>query len=258
MTTKNTDNSKSQKSKIYKILFILWGILLWWSIAFFAANSYENNNGCLIEFKSSPPFLTCKPTITIIEATSGSQLFKPLILIYPQQSQHVQVQLQYNPWFFATYPKYDGNIKGWEVVANPDWTLFDKWTLQETYWLFWEWHSWKNNYDMSKWFIIKWKNIREFLSKKLDEIGLNTKERSDFIMFWYPKLQHHKYLQITFAGDDYTSQAPLKITPKPDSLLRVFMVAKPLENKIKIPEQKLERFERKWLSVVEWWWTIMQ
>lgn len=100
--------------------------------------------------------------------------------------------------------------------------------------------------------------MREFLYEKLTEIGLNTKEKSDFIMFWYPKLQEYPYIQITFAGEDYNQSAPLKITPKPDSLLRVFMVAKPLDTSIVIEPQKLEKFERKGFSVVEWGGTVLE
>ena len=39
--------------------------------------------------------------------------------------------------------------------------------------------------------------------------------------------------------------AKLKITPKPDSILRIFMLAKPLQNPISLPEQSLSSFERK-------------
>lgn len=77
-------------------------------------------------------------------------------------------------------------------------------------------------------------------------------------MYWYPKLQEYPYVQITFAGKDYTDIAKLDISPKPDSLLRVFMVVKPLREFIEIQEQKLHKFERKWFSVVEWGGTIVE
>lgn len=64
-------------------------------------------------------------------------------------------------------------------------------------------------------------------------------------MYWYPKLQAYPYVQLTFAGKDYVDIAKLDITPTPNSLLRVFMVAKPLRKYRVIPEQKLEKFERK-------------
>lgn len=64
-------------------------------------------------------------------------------------------------------------------------------------------------------------------------------------MYWYPKLQEYPYIQITFAGSDYADTAKLSITPTPDSILRVFMVAKQLPEYREIPEQKFQTFERK-------------
>lgn len=77
-------------------------------------------------------------------------------------------------------------------------------------------------------------------------------------MFWYPKIQYYPYVQITFAGSDYTDGAKLNISPKPDSLLRVFMVAKPLSEYKELPKQTFEVFLRKGFSVVEWGGTIIE
>lgn len=46
--------------------------------------------------------------------------------------------------------------------------------------------------------------------------------------------------------------ALLSITPEPDSILRVFMVYKPLDQYAEIEEQILPGFERKGFAVVEW------
>ena len=77
-------------------------------------------------------------------------------------------------------------------------------------------------------------------------------------MFWYPKLQNYPYVQVTFVRNEYSETAKLDISPKPDSLLRVFMVAKPLSEYKKIPEQTFETFQRKGFSVVEWGGTIIE
>ena len=44
----------------------------------------------------------------------------------------------------------------------------------------------------------------------------------------------------------------MNIEPKPDSVLRVFLSIKKLDYLVNVEEQKLERFERKGFSVVEW------
>lgn len=195
------------------------------------------------------PFVSCMETWPVF--------FKPLILLYPQQPIDVQVQLEYPPGLFATFPEYNNSLRGWSVLAHPDGTLYDKNTQQDTYGLFWEWYGYPD-WDMSEGFVVRGSEIREFLYEKLTVIWLNTKEKSDFIMFWYPKLQNYKYIQITFAGKEYTERANLNITPKPDSLLRVFMVAKPLDSPVQLPEQKIEKFERKGFTVVEWGWTLVE
>ncbi len=183
---------------------------------------------------------------------------KPLILLYPPSDTQVNISLEHAPWFSATYPEYDTTKRWWSVLAHPDGTLIDHWTNQDTYGLFWEGNPQSIQYDFSHGFVIKWSELRNFLYTKLTEIGLNTKEKSDFIMYWYPKLQEYPYIQITFAWSDYTDTAKLSISPTPDSLLRVFMVAKPLTEYRNIPPQQFQKFERKWFSVVEWGGTMVQ
>jgi hypothetical protein len=63
---------------------------------------------------------------------------------------------------------------------------------------------------------------------------------------------NNKYNLIHFATKKYTDSAPLKITPKPDSMLRVFMIMKSVDKNTKIKPQVLETFERKGFAVVEW------
>lgn len=228
-------------------------------LIFFGASWYESENNCRITISWDIPFINCD------EFQVGPfyfwdmewWLYKPLILLYPQKPIDIEVSLNYAPGFFATFPEFNYHIGGWSVLAHPDGTLYDRTTQQETYGLFWEWY-WYNNWDMTKGFVVPGSDIREFLYSKLTEIWLNTKERSDFIMFWYPKLQDYKFLQITFAGEEYNERAKLNITPKPDSLLRVFMVVKPLEFPVQIPKQELVKFERLGFSVVEWWGTIIK
>ena len=58
-------------------------------------------------------------------------------------------------------------------------------------------------------------------------------------------MQNNKYNLIHFSDEQYTNNAPLTINPKPNSILRVFMVYKPLEKPIKIEEQEIKPFERK-------------
>ena len=91
-----------------------------------------------------------------------------------------------------------------------------------------------------------------FLQDKLSKLGLTPREYNEFIVYWYPLMKNNPYNLIHFAGREYTETAPLTITPTPDSLLRVFMVYKPLSEKREVTEQTLPSFERTGFTVVEW------
>lgn len=173
---------------------------------------------------------------------------KPVIYLYPEQVQEVYVQLELDGEFTCTYPEYDN---GWKVKAYPDGTLRDQDTGKEYNYLFWEGAS-GTEYDLSRGFVVEGKDTAGFLEEKLAYLGLNEKERNEFIVYWLPRMEDNKYNLITFQGEEYTEHAKLKISPEPDSILRVFMVYKPLDKAIDIPEQELEPFEREGFTVVEW------
>ncbi len=179
--------------------------------------------------------------------------YKPVIYLYPTQKQDVEVKLDYNGKIFADYPEYDEKLKGWRVLAYPDGKLINYADGKEYSYLFWEGRpSREIEWDLSTGFVVKGTDTKEFLQKTLSQMGLTPKEYNEFIVYWFPKMQDNAYNLIHFAGKEYTDNAPLTITPKPDSMLRVFMVFKPLEKPVEIEKQKLEHFERKGFSVIEW------
>ena len=172
---------------------------------------------------------------------------KPVIYLYPEKEMEVKVQLDYDGKLVCTYPEYDN---GWNVVAQPDGTLCDYSGKTYSY-LFWEGNT-HATYDFSKGFVVKGSETAEFLEEKLSEIGLNPKETNEFIVYWLPRMQENKYNLITFQTKAYTDVAKLHITPEPDSILRVFMAYKELEEPIEIEKPAIAPFERKGFTVVEW------
>lgn len=65
-------------------------------------------------------------------------------------------------------------------------------------------------------------------------------------------MQNNKYNLITFQTDIYENSAKLNISPQPDSILRVFMVYKALDEFSEVQEPVLDTFERKGFAVIEW------
>lgn len=179
---------------------------------------------------------------------------KPVIYLYPEKTTSVEVKLNFNGELIATYPTYDN---GWSVIARPDGTLINTADRREYSYLFWEWH-YDHDWDLSTGFVVRGKDTVDFLQDKLSKLGLTPREYNEFIVYWYPLMKDNPYNLIHFAETEYTDAAKLTITPKPDSLLRVFMVYKPLSEKRDVPEQVLSSFKRTGFTVVEWGGTKMK
>lgn len=184
----------------------------------------------------------------LISCASNVKEEKPVIYLYPTQEEVIDVKLEYKGELTVTYPKYND---GWKVKAKPDGTLINLEDNREYSYLFWEGIS-SLDWNISKGFVVKSEDTMEFLQEKLEYMGLTPKEYNEFIVYWLPSLQENKYNLIYFAGDEYEDYAKLNINPKPDSILRVMMVYKPLDKPIEIEEQKLEQFNREGFTVVEW------
>lgn len=174
---------------------------------------------------------------------------KPVIYLYPQQETQVEVRLTLDGVLTASYPDYG---EGWQVVARPDGTLTDPDTGREYYCLFWEGIS-RAEYDLSSGFVVPGEDTAEFLEQTLERLGLNQREADEFIIYWLPRMEGNPYNLITFQTRAYTDAAALEVDPQPDTVIRVFMAWKPLEQPVEVEQQVLEPApERKGFTLVEW------
>jgi hypothetical protein len=200
--------------------------------------------------------LSSKCNLTCDETEPGMVpgVGKPVIYLYPQKEQRVQVQVEIkNGHFVTTFPKYDEQKKGWDVIASPDGTLKNVADNQEYSYIYWTGTSAALKPDLSEGFLVKGEDTAQFLRKTLKQLGMNAKEYNEMIVYWLPYMERHKYNLIKFLGKEYTDIASMKISPKPDSTLRVFMVFKEVSADTKVKEQKLPAtFKRNGFSVVEW------
>ena len=174
---------------------------------------------------------------------------KPIIYLYPEKTQEIAVQLDYDGEFTYTYPKYNN---GWKVTAKPDGTLFDA-ENKEYYALYWEGKP-NNGFKIDQGFVVPGEQTIDFLENTLSKLGLNRKEANEFIIYWLPKMENNPYNLIHFSTTQYEEMARLNITPTPETLIRVMMVFKPLDDPIKIKKQNLNYMskKRKGFTVVEW------
>lgn len=179
-------------------------------------------------------------------------IMKPILYLYPTIITNVNVKISKPEAIISSYPKY---IDSWDVTANPNGDLFDT-DGKYYYALYWD----ETNYadvDFSTGFYVSKDNATSFLEDKLSTIGLNDRERNEFIMYWLPILEKNQNSLVYFElTDERQSNNELSITPKPDSLLRVNMHVKKISDKQTITEQKLPTFTRIGFTAVEWGGTI--
>ena len=180
---------------------------------------------------------------------------KPVIYLYPKKAQKVRVKVEPKGGVTESIPDYD---KGWTVFATSESELTDLNPKAargtETYpYLYWESKDNGEEIDMSEGFVVETKKLKSFFEEKLKILGLNDKEIADFVEYWIPELQGKKYVFITFHSQEKINKdAPLTISPKPDSVIRVYFDHKKVDKKISVKEQTLTTPERKGFTVVEW------
>ena len=178
--------------------------------------------------------------------------YKPIIYLYPMDEIEVNVTLWTLENLSHTYPKY--NSEKWRnVVANPNWDLEDIDTWRKLYALYREWKTYAGD-NFTEWFVVKWEDTISFLEEKLALLWLNEREAEEFIVYWLPQMENNKYNLIRFeTKEEQDENMPLNITPIPDTVIRVMMDWKAIDEPIDIPEQGLKTPERIWFTVVEWW-----
>lgn len=194
-------------------------------------------------------------TVFVLDESQMDGLAKPIIYLYPEKEMLVKVELELKGELTHSYPKYN---EGWRVKASPDGTLIDE-TGKEYYALYWEGNN-DETFNVKEGFVVPGEKTAEFLESSLDALGLNRREANEFIVFWLPILESNPYNLIHFSSDEYEEMAKLNITPKPEALIRVMMVYRPLAEPIEIPLQDLSKMkkERKGFTVVEWGGSLLK
>lgn len=183
---------------------------------------------------------------------SNFEAFKPIIYLYPQNEKEIKVKLGKEENLLYTYPKYQ---KEWSIIAKPNGDLVDITTKRNLYALYWEGKNTKiyDNTKMNEGFCVKGEDTIKFLEEKLAILGLNEREAEEFIIYWLPKMESNKYNYIRFQTKEEIEQnMPLEIKPNPDTIIRIMMEFKVLDEKVKVTEQKLETPKREGFVAIEW------
>lgn len=174
---------------------------------------------------------------------------KPVIYLYPSVEQAVNVKLSYGGKLLHAYPEYDSD--GWQVIAKPSGELVNTRTGRSHYCLFWEGVD-SHEYALTEGFVVAGKDTAAFLESTLTTLGLSEREANEFIIYWLPRMENNAFNVIGFPSEEYSQQARLEIAPAPDTVIRVFMVFKPVAKRIGIAPATLKPITRRGFTVVEW------
>lgn len=175
---------------------------------------------------------------------------KPVIYLYPERPADVTVRLDVDGTIVRSVPDYSLSAHGWSVKALPSGRLVEGDGRAYPY-LFWEADAPLAVPDNG--FVVASQDVTRFLRSKLTFLGLSDTESAAFIEYWAPRMKKHPYCFVRFAGSEYGNTARLSVDPTPDTVIRVFMVYRPLASPISVPEQTLQPAPaRKGFVVVEW------
>ena len=174
---------------------------------------------------------------------------KPVVYLYPTQTEKVAVKLGSNITVTKSEPTY---AKGWNVTAKPNGTLTTA-DGQTFPYLYWDGNG-ATYPGQTTGFVVARKDVEATFKSKLAQLGLNAKEISDFNDFWLPIVSKSPFALISFVPQaEWSKAAPLSISPAPDTVIRVFMDWKPLSVPIDVaPETLPPTPQRTGFTAVEW------
>ena len=246
----NKNETKKEISNKKAITAIISIVILLEICVFVYANIVKKEDECQNNYQQRNYHQQGNSPISVEPVLSGGAVKdKPIIYLYPEDKTEVTVKVGNPQNLTHTYPKYENE---WKVLAKPNGDLKDLKTGRNLYALYWEGINTVEP-NMNEGFIVKGEDTIKFLEEKLEILGLNEREAEEFIVYWLPKLESNKYNFIRFQTEkEINNNMPLEITPKPDTVIRIVMEFKGLEEPIQIQEQKLSTPQRTGFTVVEW------
>ncbi|MFA7301532.1 MAG: hypothetical protein WC069_04435 [Candidatus Shapirobacteria bacterium] len=186
--------------------------------------------------------------LTNPEYSVQAECGKPVVYLYPTTDTTVTVQVGAN--VTKSEPQYPKN--GWTVLAHPNGQLdYQNFTYPN---LFWEGTGYGLYPSLgNKGFVIPQSKLISTINYQLRQQGLNDQESKDFMEFWASKLPTTPYTKLTWlTTSEMNILAPLSVSPKPQTTIRVFLDFQGLEKPEILTPQKLSAPVRNGFTLVEW------
>lgn len=197
-------------------------------------------------------------TVKIQLNESPIMTLKPVVYAY-SAPQEVELSIQPKGEFTFIYPQMKNDQ--WNFTTTEDGNILLGETENRYPYLFYE--SVNKNLTLQETeiglegYLVKTDTLISFLEETLNAYGLNSREATDFITYWAPKMVEKPYALLQFRTNEWYSAevASISISPQPESLIRLYMLYVPMEtpefNKtILVPT--VTAFKRSGFTIVEW------
>ncbi len=185
---------------------------------------------------------------TRVDLSPGYGCAKPVVYLYPTKEQAVSVKVGAD--VKISDPFYDPS-NGWDVIAKPNGQLTVNGSTYGS--LFWEGPGIGSYPAITSGTIVKRDKAIATIKLQLAQQGLNQTEIKDFVEYWQDKLPAKPYVRLTWLNTNQMNElAPLRINPKPTTVIRVFLDFSGLDKPIKLAPQKFTKPVRSGFTVVEW------
>lgn len=179
---------------------------------------------------------------------SGGGCGKPVVYLYPTHTQSVSVQV--GAQVTKSEPLYGS--KGWQnVLAEPSGQLTYNGSKYPN--LFWE-GTGNGSYPMiDSGTVVPISKAVQTMRQQLMAQGLNATEINDFVDFWQPRLPSTSYVRLAWLSKTQINElAPLDISPRPTTTIRVFLDMQGLNRQIDVAPQHFNSPLRNGFTAVEW------
>ena len=171
---------------------------------------------------------------------------KPVVYLYPTKTTDVRVNVGAN--VTISEPPYKN---GWTATAEPSGQLTVDGKKYPN--LYWEGIGYGKYPQIDFGTVVRQSELKSTLLSQLSKLGLNTKESADFMEFWWSRMPKTPYVRLSWLGTAQMEElAPLNVSPKPDTTIRIFLDFAGLEKPITLKSQRLSAPSRKGFTVVEW------
>ena len=171
---------------------------------------------------------------------------KPVEYLYPAHAETVHVAVGAD--VVTSDPAYDG---GWTVQASPSGRIEDNGATYGS--LYWEGYALNAFPAITEGTVVPRGDAAAVLSSQSRTLGLDPAEASAFLAFWVPRIPTAPYIEISWLTTPTLDQLlPLTVTPRPTTMLRIFVVMQGDATDVSVPAEPLHGTVRRGFTLVEW------